>query len=1111
MEEIEKSKDVITSLNEEIALRDANMIECEGRYRELERAFENLTNERDSKLREIELLEDEIKSKQLENRRMDERVNFLESAMDYLRGEMSEKLSELDDLKAASAQLYDQLSQASTDLHSALQSQATLKDSLDKADEKIEELERMLTEVRYEKLALAQNLEVSNASYSVEKDSLLQELTAARAAHDTAKADLEDLRTELEAGRAALTNHTDLLSHKEAIHAALVSAHDALIEKQKSLDESASVLRQENHSLNATIAEKEVLLKEQHTQLVDSQAKFEREAQELEHSISGLNQELSSSLASIEEQKTLVSALQGEVESLRQAEVEGESRIVELETSLSQSSAAVTSLTLRNDSLTTEVTTLKGQLDTALVSAFDLMKAKTDQEEEAADRESNHLDAQKSYINQIAELQTSLRTQVDSTEAIRADLEKKVSIVEECFTGKLESASHKYQRELEETQGSFESQIAKLEALLAEKSGIVARKVEEIESFVARVNTLESKIADQSRIAESKDQQIEQFEAHVKKLETSGLDFEKTIETLGSRVSEADQLVSHKDEQLTQLHAQIANIESTNSEEAARIASQIELLESRLSESAQLSNDKDSQLERLEAQILQIETLSCEQVAQIEKMKFDADATHQVHYEQMATLHTSMAELKRELSEMEASKSAQVEEMRSKYLSVSSALASARDRVSGLEKDKSDLEESELTLNKSLIAEREARQEDLSAKDAEVQAALIKARALEDQLSEMQVEKSGLKSSLAKVEIDLSKYKAEMSETDAVLALSQAECDDLKKERKHWMQLAEQQKTEMESSFRLLKDAQDEVESVTAKCDQLGAKYAKLKQEKADEEKAEADLRVKKLSHEVRMMTAELTRNKNRVATRDAAIQAGKSREEKLQTNLDAQIEKSRDLQRQLSDRDRETIIERGRAKSVGNNKDAAKPQIKLRSNKESEDEISAQKGNSEEVDDSSIPTLDEYHDLVTQLATAKAEIAKMNKQLEVEKTQIDGLIADQTKLTGHNNPKQKIQFTHKLMTENHELKLERANLLAQLEKKGFDSPHRKSLTRSIVAKVRPGSTTISTPGAKEGENAAPSANNLISLTASAPLSQKAFGNGLNTSIDAENMGNLNM
>lgn len=1075
-EQLEKLKDVITSLNEEIALRDANMIECEGRYRELERAFENLTNERDSKLRVIELLEEEMKTKQIENRRMDERVNFLESAMDYLRGEMSEKLSELDDLKASSSLLFSQLSQRTTDLHSAINSQATLQDSLDKANEKIEELERLLVDLNLEKLTLAQHLDSTDASHSAEKHALLQELTDARSAQDTAKADLEDLQTELEAGRAALSNHSDLLAHKEAIHAALISAHDALLEKQKSLDDSLLALRSQNESLTASSSEKDAIALEKDNLIRENEDKFDRESQELKQRISGLTVELSSSLASIEEQQQVVSNLQDEVESLRQAEAHGAQKISELEMSLSASFAQIAALTLRSDSLTTEVTsltanveTLKSELNTALVSAFDIMNAKSEAAQDHADRETQHLDAQKNFINQIAELQTSLRSERDSSESLRVDLEKKVVIIEECFNGKLETESEKHRRTMETVQSDFSQQIEKLEALLAEKSGAVASKVQQIEKFEAHIEEMEAQMAQKIAIVQSKEKQVEKCEAQIAKLQSDS----------------ASQMVNF-DEQVEKLNAQIEKFNS-----------QIEKLDSQLSASSQLVMAKDEQLEEASSQLQKMESEHKDREATFEghiaKLKTDADLTQQVHYEQMATLHTSMAELKRELSEMESSRSLQVEEMRAKYLSVSSTLATTRDRVTSLEKDKSDLEESELEMKKALIAEREARAQEVAQKDSDVAAALSKARSLEEALGEAKVEQSALKTTLKKVESELAKYKTEMSETDAVLALAQAECDELKKDRKQWMSLAEQQKIEMEQAFRLMKEAQDEVEAVTAKNDQLAAKYEKVRLEKAEEEKAENDLRVKKLSHEVRMLTAELARNKNRVTTRDTAIQAGKLREEKLQANLDVQIEKSRDLARQLADRDRETIIERGRAKSVGTkDSSSSKPQVRLRSASKTEKDDS-----SPTPEDLDIPTLDEYHDIVAQLSSAKAEILKMQKQLEVEKTQIDCLIADQTKLTGHNNPKQKIQFTHKLMTENHELKLERANLLAQLEKRGFDSPHRKSITRSIVAKVRPASTTITSspaaPSAKDGENGA--------------LLQKGFD--LDTSIDAENVANF--
>lgn len=1078
-EQLEKLKDVITSLNEEIALRDANMIECEGRYRELERAFENLTNERDSKIRVIELLEEEMKAKQIENRRMDERVNFLESAMDYLRGEMSEKLSELDDLKASSSLLFSQLSQRTTDLHSAIDAQATLQDSLDKANDKIEELERMLVDLNVEKLTLAQHLDSADSSHSLEKQALLQELSDARTAQDTAKADLEDLQTELEAGRAALSNHSDLLAHKEAIHAALSSAHDALLEKQKSLDESLAALRSQNESLAATSS---AIALEKDNIIQENEVKFDRESQELRQRISGLTEELSSSLASIEEQQLVVSNLQGEVESLRQAEAHGAQKISELEQSLSQSFTQISALTLRSDSLSTEVNSLtanveslKGELNVALESAFDLMNAKSDAAQEHADRESHHLDAQKNFINQIAELQTSLRSERDSSESLRVDLEKKVVIIEECYNGKLETESEKHRRAMEHVSNDFEQEISKLEALLAEKSGVVSSKVQQIEKFeaqiesmVTQIESMETRMAQKTATVESKEKQIEKCESQIEKL----------------RADAASQMAKF-DQQVEEFESQIEKSQS-----------QLEKFDSELASVSQLVIAKDAQLEEASSQLEKLTSERKDQEAvfeaQIEKLKTDADSTQQIHYEQMATLHASMAELKTELSEMESQKSLQVEEMRAKYLSVSSTLATTRDRVTSLEKDKSDLEESELAIKKELIAEREARAQEVSLKESEVAAALSKARSLEEALGEAKVEQSALKATLKKVESELAKYKTEMSETDAVLALSQAECDDLKKDRKQWMSLAEQQKIEMEQAFRLMKEAQDEVEAVTAKNDQLAAKYEKVKLEKAEEEKAENDLRVKKLSHEVRMLTAELARNKNRVATRDTAIQAGKLREEKLQANLDVQIEKSRDLARQLADRDRETIIERGRAKSVGTkDKDSSKPQVRLRAASKSEKDES-----SPAPEDLDIPTLDEYHDIVAQLSSAKSEISKMQKQLEVEKTQIDGLIAEQTKLTGHNNPKQKIQFTHKLMTENHELKLERANLLAQLEKRGFDSPHRKSLTRSIVAKVRPTSTTISSPAVpstKDGENVA--------------TPQKGFA--LDTSIDAENVANF--
>ena len=1040
---------MITSLNEEIALRDANMIESEGAYRDLERAFENLTNERDSKLREIELLGEEVKAKQLENRRLDERVNFLESAMDYLRSEMSEKLAELDDLKAASAQLHEQLTQKSADLHSAQQSQAALQDSLDKANEKIEELENLLVEVKYEKLALAQNMEASESSYSVENAGLLQELTDARAAQDIAKADLEDLKVELEAGRAALSNHMDLLAHKEAIHAALVSAHDALLEKQKSLDNSLNALRAQNTSLTSDLAQKDVELAQKNDSIRETEEKFGVEAQELKLRISSLNEELASSLASIEEQKLLVSRLQTEVESLRQSKAYGEQKISELEKALSLSSAEVSSLTAQNNTLTTEVTslntevtalsanveTLKKELNLALESAFDLMNSKSDLAQEHAERETQHLDAQKNYINQISELQSSLRAQRDNADSIRSDLEKKLSIIEECYNGKLETTSHKHQREMEEAQNDFAHQLEKFESLLAERSGVVASKVEQLEKAEERLAKAE--------------EEVQNFVSQVGRMESQLLD----------KNAKMDEMKAEFEVEKAEYAAGVAQMES-----------------------------------------------------QIAKLKSDSDSNAQVHYDQMSSLHASVTELKKELAAMEGSKSVEVEEMRAKYLSVSSTLAAARDRISALEKDKCDLEESELELRKALIAETEAKsalETELKSKSEEVADCLAKARSLEEQLSEVHVERRGLQVSLSKVEGELAKYKSEMSETDAVLALSQAECDDLKKEkekmkaeRTQWMALAEQQKSEMEHSFRLLKDAQDEVEAVTTRFDQLTAKYEKLKTEKAEEEKAENDLRVKKLSHEVRMMTAELTRYKSRVTTRDTAIQAGKAREEKLQGNLDAQIEKCRDLQRQLADKDRETIIERGRAKSVGHKeKEGSKP-LRLRTDESS--------------DLSDVPTIDEYHDLVAQLASAKSELTKLHKQLEVEKTQIETLISEQTKLTGHYNPKQKIQFTHKLMTENHELKLERANLLAQLEKKGFDSPHRKSLTRTIGAKVRP--TCITTPNGSSTATASLVAGKdvenfdhaSVSLTSSAPLTQKMFSTGLNASIDAENAENIN-
>jgi chromosome segregation ATPase len=981
--------DEISTLQEESAQKDAALIEKEQEQRELEAAYEALVNDRESGLREIEMLKDDIKSRQVENRRLDERVHFLESAMDYLRGEMAAQKDELDELKQISSLLHERLAQSGTDLQSAQASQKQLAESLQVANEKIEQLEAALAQAKLEAEIQGSELESAAAARQTLQSQLETARNDAEDAQRTAKEDLEAMHIELEAESAKLANCREKLAEKEATHDALVSAHEALKKAHETVQQE---MEERFHQLKTS--------REAEHELLGQNNDLAVEKSNLEAQLEGLARELSLSQQSVAEHQQSADLLAQEIDQLKLAAMEGEQKMAALEAQLQASSNAVVALTSANESLAANVNDLEGNV-ASLNTEVEALAASQ------ATLQKSLVEAQVEKELLVKQTESELQTLKESSEGAIATLKSELNVALESALDLMTSKT-----ELAEQHSNSCARVAALEILAEESERQCARQMESQRGYVNQISEL------RGEIRELTDQLALNQQDHEKQLRIVEECYGGKLQTM-----EAD------------FRRQLAEMEQSKAEVAQAAREQLDM----------------------------------EQAA---------------HYKQMDSLHQSILELKRELeasADAHATQTAEIEslkaiesDLRASESQMRETLESVRDEATTVAQASTEalarVQEEAAEASKRSAAEwsaKEAEREAQAAKVAEMEGHLSGLRSrlseMDDLVSELQVEKRAAESALTTLRDELEQYKTQLSETDAAvvelenvkqkldLELSNtkktleseqqtwsAERKRLEGEKRQWVALAESQKSELEESFSLMRAAQDEVDAVRGQ-------YEALKSRREEEERELADARVKKLGHEVRMLTAELTRQKGRVQTREAAIAAGKAREEKLQTNLDAQIDKCRDLQRQLADKDREAIIERGRARSTSKPTPVAAPSATA---------AAAQKEKEEGV------SVDDFNDVNVQLALARTEIARLQKQLEVEKSQIENLIAEQTKLTGHNNPKQKIQLTHRLMTENHELKLERASLLSQLEKKGHESPLRKSVTK--IVKPRTALTVLS-------------------------------------------------
>lgn len=1023
----------LQNLQEQLAHKESADEEQAHHIQQLEQELQGHENQREALTNEVQALQEDLKARQEETRRMDERVNFLESAMDFVRGELKEKTDELDELKSVNAALHQSLTQHKSDMASVHAAQQQLAHSLLVANERIQALEASL--------AAAEGSALDASALRIELDQVQK---SAEAAQQTAKEDLETIRVELEAETARLAESHATLEHRTKAHDALQAAHETLqtahANMQRDLEDRFDQLAQSRT--------------EQH-ELVEHNQSLSAQRTALEEQLSGLAKELQSSQSAVLEQASLVDKLKQEVDELTATTNTAADKIERLEAQLNASTLALNELTSERDLLTmtvstlehtasslntevdalrethaqlaaslqsaqdekaaliengeanlkatqeaasTTISTLKSELSTALESAMGLVADNTDlaaenssvktqiaslqqQVSEHSALEARHLESQRASVNQISELRSELKVRSDAVDAAQQDLEKQIRIMEECHQGRLAAQAAQFERRIQEIEANRDSEIERVSALArSEADASQATHYKQMESLHISLNELKQALTDS------------QLEAQQSKVELGAL--QQSSQELSAQLEASNALSLALRDTVTQSEAAISSMKS-----------EIETFQAEALAAQQSSQELSANVATSSALISQL---------QDESTKLTSELT---------STNAELVETRNTIKSLQAS-----------FDASSSQLTSANELIKQLQVEKHQSEADFVGLQ-SELDETKKRLAELEQVSASVATQLSNAS---DLVSDLQVEKKHAETGMVSLKKELGRYQEQLSETDAALASLQSENDTLKAElsrmKKSWDSQVAQVQTEkkkwMELAESQAKDADSLTADLTASQEEVAAwksHYEALRVKRDQEERDANDLRVKRMNHELNMANAELTRQKSRVHTREAAIAAGKAREEKLQTNLDAQIEKCRDLQRQLSDRDREVIIAAGRARST------SKPERPAPSNP---------------APTETLPSLDEIHEMGVHLSDAKAEMARLEKQLEVEKAHVEHLITEQTKLTGHNNPKQKIQFTHKLMKENHELKLERASLLAQLEKRGVDSPHRKSLTR---------------------------------------------------------------
>jgi len=1092
--------DAIRKLQDEIAQKDGHLTESEHQHAELEATYNALLGEHDSLVKDIESLHEDTKARQFENRRLDERVHFLESAMDYLRGEMSEKEEELEELKRTNTSLHERLVQQNGDVQSALAAQLQLKASLEAADEKIAQLESTIVSIRLEYEASCAQLDSNLVSEKdiahhhmedsrVKLESTEAQLEDARSqlsrmtetlhlvranaeeAQMVAKEDLEAVRVELQAETQQLAHSMEKLAEREAEHEALLSAHDALTKAHGALIQSRDSIQK---ALDERSRQGEGLAA-QNGELQTKCESLDTERASLETQLESMARELVGSQQTVVEQRELVAVLEKEVAKMKESAIDGEAKLRDLEVSLQNSQSALANLTVEKERLALAAQNLSQNVQALAGDVEALTMTKTELEQSLLDAEGEKEALIKSSEQRLKEIQVA-------SEGKLTALQSELNVALESALDLMSSKS-----ELAQEHENARVRITELETKTVEREAEEARLLESQRAHVNQINDLQSQIRSirsdfsaaqlehekQVRILEECHQGRLEMEAHQHQLaleEASRANEEKLAQVASSARDQIDAAQAAHYKQMDSLHQTMADLkrgfEAQLQERETRHLEQASLLEKEtasltaLLESSRCANaDLESQVGALKSEVDTKERAAKELVAKL------ASTTESV--DQLSAKYLEMSESAQRLSEKLSVANEALGELQVEKSRADSALAASRGEVKH---------------HADSLAEMDSA---LANAQNEVEAGALESAKLKREVEELRSEMSRLRKS------------------------HESSVAHLQAEKKQWMELAESQKSEMDESFKLMRSAQDEV-------DALRVKYDALKVQRDEEEREMNDLRVKKLSHEVRMMTAELTRQKTRVQTRETAVASGKAREEKLQTNLDAQIEKCRDLQRQLADKDREAIIERGRAKSVGSNKASSTStphpsSLSSSSSSSHSNEAAVSSSSSSSSTDPSTPTIDEFNDATAQLVVAKTEISRLQKQLEVEKAQIKTLIAEQTKLTGHNNPKQKIQFTHRLMTENHELKLERANLLAQLEKKGVDSPHRKSLSRSIHARVRPAVApipmTMTTTTATENGSETTSSSSIIPQAADSSSSKSMMR--IATSENEENMSTM--